>query len=153
MFQLRFLIAKCLLIALILPCSVTAIQLDWNFHVLTPFLIGSRYACNANVINTGSSSVENIKVRQSGKSNDDVRMLDISYHHYLTSVPKRIGGFFKNVDALSFTESLRSINANDLLRHFLSESFVCLQYEKYFTQTFKTMFREKKLSQAKNQFS
>lgn len=108
-------IARCLLAAVLLKCSGKAIQFDCNFEMSSPSSLGDRYACIANVINSGSPTLESvIGVHQAGKSNDDVEWLRIA-HQNLTSVPGGIVEFFKNLDTLWIeASSLMSISANDL---------------------------------------
>lgn len=104
-----FVIVKFLLSAVVLACSVEAIQLDCNFE------IGGRYSCNATVINSGSSSLESIKGdHEPEKSSGDVRQLYINHQH-LPFFPQGIADFFQNLDSLIIANSsLRSINSNDL---------------------------------------
>lgn len=115
MFKFTFRIAKCLLAAVLLTRSVTAIQFECRFAMFYPTVIGDRYTCDATVINTDSSSLESVTGdHESGKSNDDAEYLYINQQN-LASVPEGIDVFFKNLDALLVrSSSLASISANDL---------------------------------------
>lgn len=111
-------IAKCLLAAVLLACSVQTIKFDCNFernYMSTYDLWALRYSCNASVIASGSTSLDSVTgIHEIGQSNDDVTFLNI-LQQKLTSVPEGIGNVFKNLDILCIKESsLTSISANDL---------------------------------------
>lgn len=106
---------RCLLLVVLLACSVEAVQFNCKFGRFTPIVVGSRYACDATVIHSGSPALESVSGRHlTGRSNDDVKLLIIR-EQYLTSVPERIPTFFKNLDALQIGSTpLASISAKDL---------------------------------------
>lgn len=96
--------------------SVEAIEFRCDFATFSLFpLPGTRYTCVATVINSGSSSLENVtRVHREGLSNDDVGWLLI-YNQLLPVVPEKIADFFGNLDVLLITESsLTTMSANDL---------------------------------------
>lgn len=115
MLKSNFIIAKCLLTVLLLTCSVEAVHFDCNFGMHAARPTGTRYTCEATVINSGSASLDRVTgIHQTWKSNNDVRQLRI-HNQYLTFVPKGIAEFFKNLDALYIVaSSLTTISSKDL---------------------------------------
>lgn len=112
-----FLKTKCVLTAVLLTCSVKAIEFRCVFTINVPATgYEERYSCIPTVINrTESSSLENVTGNHlPEKSNDDVQGLWISTQK-LPFLPGGIADFFKNLDALTIqVSSLMSISANDL---------------------------------------
>lgn len=114
MLKSSFSVANGLLTAALLACSVQAIHFDCTFLTLTP-IVGTRYSCLAEVINSGSSSLDNVTgIHDTGRSNDDVGFLLILDQN-VPFVPEGIAEFFKNLDVLVIdSSSLMTISANDL---------------------------------------
>lgn len=114
MLKSRFFVVNCLLSAVLFAGSVKAIEFNCTFITLTLFS-ETRYTCVAEVIQKGSSSLENVTGdHQTGRINDDVRFLGIE-HQSMMIIPEGIPEFFSNLDALYIVASfLMSISANDL---------------------------------------
>lgn len=71
MSKISFLLAMCLLAAASSACSVEAIYFDCRFTTYSLGVIGSRYACNATVINSSSAYLESVTGgHQTGKNNE-----------------------------------------------------------------------------------
>lgn len=107
---------KRLLFAVLVVCSVEGIHFDCIYFLDTPAIgLGSRYTCAATIINSDSTSLENVTGNhRTGKSNEDVEYLWI-WRQNLPFIPENLADFFENLDALWIeNSSLASINANDL---------------------------------------
>lgn len=89
---------KLLLTAVLLAKSLEAVQFHCNFELRTTSTVnGTRYACIARVIETGSASLESVTgAHLAERSNDDVEWLLID-QQYLTSFPEGIAFFFLKI--------------------------------------------------------
>lgn len=104
------------MIAVFLECSVQAIQFNCNFvELFDHSFLGNRYACEAEVTNSGSTTLESVTGdHEIGKTIDDVKYLHIASQD-MPFVPEGITEVFINLDALAIEVScLTSISANDL---------------------------------------
>lgn len=117
MLKSNFLIARCLLTAVLLSCSVKAIQFDCTFAIYLSYPLGYRYCCDAVVFNGGSASLERVTGNHHpGKTNDDVVCLGLRIRdQHVKFVPQGIADFFKNLDTLRiYYSNVMSISASDL---------------------------------------
>lgn len=90
MSQSSYAIANCLLTAVLLTCSVKAIQFNCIFEMRISWAIATRYTCDASVINSGSSALESVTgVHLPERSNEDVGFIVISLQN-LPHIPDGI---------------------------------------------------------------
>lgn len=117
MFNLSVFNVKGLLVVILITSLVEGIRFSCKFQMLSSFYhnLGGRYTCIATIVNSGSTSLENVtEVHLTEKSNDDVEVLEISSQN-LPFFPEEIGSFFKNLDEIWISNSsLTAITANDL---------------------------------------
>lgn len=113
--KLNLVLTISFLYAVLLGCSVEAIEFNCIFHTANFSEIGLRYECEAMVIHSGSTSLERVTgVHRPEMTNDDVESLYIRNQN-LPFVPEKIDDFFGNLELLWIHfSSLTSISAEDL---------------------------------------
>lgn len=123
---------KYLLVAVIAVFAADAVQFDCNFQFFPMAVVGRVYSCQASVVLSGSSNLENVTgVHQSEYTNDDVEFL-FPFQQNMTFIPQRIVNFFKNLKALDWSTGLLSISAEDL-RPFPQLEYLALDWNGFTT--------------------
>lgn len=110
---------KTLFLGLLAVLTVEAVRFDCVFGPSYNYdVVGSTYTCTASVTLTGSTALESVAgSHQPGKTNDDVRTLNIE-KQTLSFFPEGIEKVFKNLVIIRMYDTpLLSIKAKDL-QHF-----------------------------------